>query len=110
MITPKLLKNEENARVIPFRPRAPHSWNGKSRLRVQTRSPVPDLSKYSGAPEEDDYRQRMLINVLAFLVLSLMVYCGIWIADNMSQRAKVQDCVLMDRTNCAPILVPRSTR
>jgi hypothetical protein len=35
-----------------------------------------------------------------------MVFFGVWIADNMTQRAKVQDCVLVGRTNCAPIPVP----
>jgi len=43
------------------------------------------------------------MNVLAFLVLSLMVYCGLWIADNMLKRARDQDCMLMGLTNCAPI-------
>jgi hypothetical protein len=48
----------------------------------------------------------MLMNALAFAVLSAMIFFGVWIADNMSQRAKDQDCVLLNRTNCAPIPVP----
>jgi hypothetical protein len=48
----------------------------------------------------------MLMNALAFAVLSVMVFFGVWIADNMTQRAKDQDCVLLDRNNCAPIPVP----
>jgi hypothetical protein len=46
------------------------------------------------------------MNLFAFLVLSLIVNCGVWIADNMVQRARDQDCVLIGRTNCAPIPVP----
>jgi hypothetical protein len=46
------------------------------------------------------------MNLLAFLVLALIVYCGIWLANSMSQLRKDQDCVLSGRTNCAPIRVP----
>jgi hypothetical protein len=104
------LKNEEKGRVLPFRPRATRSWNDKLRLRDQPRSPVADLSKYSRGPEADDYRHRMMMNLFAFLVLSLIVYCGVWIADNMAQRAKDQDCVLIGRTNCTPVPVPTQAR
>jgi len=95
---------QKTGRILPFRPRA-HSRRDKP-MREQTRSPVPDLSKYSRLPEEEDYAHRMLMNVLALLFLSVMVYCGIWIADNMSQRSKDQDCVLAGRTNCALIPLP----
>jgi hypothetical protein len=104
------LKNEERGRVLPFRPRTSRSWNDKLRLRDQPRSPVNDVSKYSRGPEEDDYRHRMMMNLLAFLVLSLIVYCGVWLADNMSQRAKDLDCVLIGRTKCASIPVPSQMR
>jgi hypothetical protein len=109
MMPQKPLKNGdngENGHVIPFRPRALRPSKGKPRPRDFTRSPVPDLSKYSREPEEDDYRHRMRMNLFAFAALSLIVYCGIWIADNMSERTKVQDCILIGRTNCAPIPVP----
>jgi hypothetical protein len=103
-------KDEEKGRVLPFRPRAPRSWNAKLRLRDQPRPPVDDLSKYSRGPEEDNYRQRMVMNLLAFLVLALIVYCGIWLANTMSQLRKDQDCALSGRTNCAPIRVPGDPR
>jgi hypothetical protein len=102
--------NEEKGRVLPFRPRATRAWKDKLLLRDQPHSPVADLSKYSRGPEEDDYRHQMTMNLLAFLALSLIVYCGVWIADNMSQRDKDHDCVLIGRTNCAPIPVPSNAR
>jgi hypothetical protein len=105
----KPYKNEERGRVLPFRPRASHSWNDKLRLR-QLRSPVDDLSRYSRNPEQDDYRHRMLMNLLAFLVLSVLVCCGVWLTDNLSQRAKPRDCILIGETNCAPIQVRSNTR
>src|SRR5271169_4472916 len=99
-------KDQEKGRVLPFRPRAPRSWNAQLRLRDQTRSPVDDLSKYSRAPDEESYRHRMVMNLLAFLVLALIVFCGIWLANTMTQLRKDQDCVLSGRTNCALIQVP----
>jgi hypothetical protein len=95
------LRIEERGRVLPFRPRAKRSHNDKL-----PRSPVPDLTRFHRLPEDEDYGQRMLMNALAFAALSVMIFFGVWIADNMSQRAKGQDCVLLGRTNCAPIPVP----
>ena len=74
-------KDEEKGRILPFRPRAPRSWNAQLRLRDQMRSPVDDLSKYSRGPDEDNYRHRMMMNLLAFLVLALIVSCGIWLPN-----------------------------
>jgi hypothetical protein len=99
------LRTEERGRVLPFRPRAVRSRNDKL-LREQARSPVPDLSRFHRLSDKEDYGHRMLMNALAFAVLSVMVFFGVWIADNMTQRTKVQDCILLGRTNCAPIPVP----
>jgi len=110
MTSPEPSKDEEKGRVLPFRPRAPRSWNAQLRLRDQSRSPVDDLSKYSRSPDEDNHRHRMVMNLLAFLVLALIVYCGIWLANTLSQLRKDQDCVLSGRTNCAPIQVPVNPR
>jgi hypothetical protein len=97
-------RGEERGRVLPFTPRAARSRND-TRPR-EARSPVPDLSRFQRPPEDEDYRHRMLMNALAFAVLSVMILFGVWIADNMSERAKGQDCILLGRTNCAPIPVP----
>jgi hypothetical protein len=99
------LRIEERGRVLPFRPRAVRTRIEKV-SREQARSPVPDLSRFQQLPEDDDYGHRMLMNALAFAVLSVMIFCGVWIADNMTQRAKDQDCILLGRTNCMPIPVP----
>jgi hypothetical protein len=96
----QLTKDVEKGRVLPFRPSAPNSWNARLRLRDQSRSPVSDLSKFSRGPEEDDYPHRMFMNLLAFLALSFIVGCGIWLVDNMSERIKDQDCRLISRTDC----------
>ena len=97
--------------MLPFRPRAVRARTEKL-SREQARSPVPDLSRFHQLPkdddngQEDDYGHRMLMNALAFAVLSVMVFFGVWIADNMTKRANDQDCILLGRTNCMPIPVP----
>ena len=94
---------EDRGRVVPFRPRTSRaSWNARL-LPGQPRSPVSDLSKYSRGPEEDDYLHRMFVNLLAFLALSFIVGCGVWLADNISETNKDQDCGRASQTNCRPI-------
>jgi hypothetical protein len=93
---------EEKGRVLPFRPRTSRSsWNAKL-LQDESRSPISDLSEYSRGPEEEDYPHRMFVNLLAFLALSFIVGCGIWLADNISER-KDQDCGRISRENCTPV-------
>jgi ferric-dicitrate binding protein FerR (iron transport regulator) len=103
-------KDEEKGRVLQFRPRTPRSWNAHLRLRDKLRSPVEDLSKYSRDRDEDNFRHRMKVNLLAFAALALIVACGVWLANTMAEMRKNQDCVLTGRTNCAPIQVPTEPR
>jgi hypothetical protein len=93
-------KDADKGRILPFRPSTPHSWNARLRLRDQSRSPISDLSKFSRGREEDNYPHRMFMNLLAFLVLSFVIGCGIWLANNMSEWNKDQDCRLISRTYC----------
>ena len=80
--------------------------DARLRLRDQSRSPVNDLSKFSRGSEEDDYPHRMFMNLLAFLVLSFIVGCGVWLADNLSEQNKDQDCGRISRTYCVPMPGP----
>ena len=104
-------RDEEKGRILLFRPRIPRARNDNLRRPHPLRSPpVDDLSKYERSRENDSYRPRMVNNLLAFAVLSLIVYCGIWLANTMAQLRADQDCVLTGRTNCAPIKVPLDPR
>ena len=103
-------RDEEKGRVVAFRPRIPRARNDNRRPPGPLRSPVDDLSKYEQSRENDNYRHRMVNNLLAFVVLGLIVYCGIWLANTMAQLRTNQDCVLTGRTNCAPIKVPLDSR
>jgi hypothetical protein len=103
-------RDEERGRVVQFRPRVPRARNDNLRPNHPRRSPVEDVGKYTRSGEDDNYRHRMVNNVLAFLVLCLIVFCGIWLANTMAQMRRDQDCFLSGRTNCAPIKVPVTSR
>ena len=68
--------------------------------------PVDDLSRYEEEDRNINYRQRMLMNVIALVIVSLLVGAGVWIADTIADMEKAQDCVMQGRQNCAPIEVP----
>ncbi len=68
--------------------------------------PSDDLSGYEEEGRNINYRQRMLMNVIAVLVVSLLIAAGVWIADTIAAMQKDQDCVLQGRQNCAPIELP----
>jgi hypothetical protein len=53
---------------------------------------------------------QMFMNLLAFLVLSFIVGCGIWLADNISDRDKDLNCGRISPTNCVPMPGPSGTR
>jgi hypothetical protein len=64
-----------------------------------------DLAQY----EEEapiDYRQRMLMNLIAVAIVSALICVGVWIADTIADMQKAQDCIMQGRQNCAPIQMP----
>ena len=62
------------------------------------------LGNFDGLEEgEDDYRHRMKMNVLGFLVATLLVISGTWIIDTMAEVRRIQECFLAGGRNCAPI-------
>ena len=88
-VTPER-SSSDNGRVVPFRrPGAPR-W-----LAPQH------------AESPDDYRHRMTMNLLGFLVTIVLIVAGLWLVDKIAEFRKAQDCYLSGRRNCAPIEVPR---
>ena len=65
-----------------------------------------DLAAFEEEDGHIDYRHRMLMNVIAVLIVSVLITAGVWIADTIAAMQKVQDCALQGRQNCAPIEVP----
>jgi hypothetical protein len=68
-------------------------------------APLDDLAHYEDEGRNIDYRHRMLMNVIAVVVVSLLVGLGVWIADTIAEMQKAQDCIMQGRQNCAPIKV-----
>jgi hypothetical protein len=102
--------DDGSRRVVLFRPRA-----GRYQRVVQAEAPdggcpVSDLGKYERPPGPDNYRQRMLVNVLAFAFTVVLAVVGIWIAETMAVMRKNQDCVLTGRRGCTPVDVKAMNR
>lgn len=72
-------------------------------------SPVADLGRFERVGD-DDYRQRMINNVLALALTLALMAAGIWIADTMASIRNHEDCVLAGGRNCAPVEVPVNPR
>ena len=94
-------------RVVPFRP--PGGPPGRPGRRWPPHSPQPPatpvegLAKYEGGEGDDDYRHRMLVNLAGLAVTIMLAVAGGWLAMQIAEMRKNQDCVLSGRRNCAPI-------
>ena len=86
--------SDSEHRVVSFR---------RGRPAPPPPAPVEDLAKYQRSEGADDYRHRMIVNVLAFLFVVGLIGAGIWLADTMAQMRKNQDCVLSGRSGCTPV-------
>jgi hypothetical protein len=98
---------QETGRVVQLRPRlrqraAPEGLSG--------RPAIEDIGKYERGGREDDYRHRMLMNVLGFLTCAVLVAAGVWIANAIAELRSHQDCVFSGRHDCAHIDVPSRVR
>jgi len=78
---------------------------------VTSRAPPPpavdDLAKYERGENPDDYRHRMVVNVVAFVFVIALIAAGLWLADTMAAMRKNQDCVLSGRRGCTPVEVTK---
>lgn len=96
-------KDKERGRVVPFV--RPGKRRGADPRPPQPESPVEDISKYAQEDVPDDYRQRMINNVLVLAFCVVLVAIGVWLANGIAQMRKNQDCVLSGRRNCAEVVV-----
>jgi len=69
--------------------------------------PVEDLTKYERSEGPDDYRHRMIVNLLGFAFVIALIGAGYWLADTMASMRKNQDCVLSGRRGCTPVEVTK---
>lgn len=103
MAFPKEAQDTETGRILAFRPRISLGTKKKNPKPGHYDVPIDDLQKYESDGEPDDYRRRMIINVIAFAFILVLTFAGIWIAEQMALLRKHQDCALSGRKNCADI-------
>lgn len=109
--------NAEEARasgqILTFRQRQPAPSRLSSRVPavdgVDDKS-IDDLARYEDEDANINYKHRMLMNVIAVVIVSMLVGVGVWIADTIADLEKIQDCAMQGRQNCAPIELPVSTK
>jgi hypothetical protein len=100
---------DDEHRVLPFRPRSALGSHAGRAHRADpdeepTVSPVRDLTSYeSEEAGEDNYRHRMMVNLAALVVTVVLAIAGGWLALQMAELRKKEDCVLSGRRNCMPI-------
>jgi hypothetical protein len=103
---------DETDRVVPFRPRGripvrlPSDNATPKWTQGDSRPPVEDIAKFQHTADDDDYRQRMTMNVLALAACIGLALAGIWLANAIAQMRKNQDCVLSGRPGCTHVDVP----
>jgi hypothetical protein len=111
-----------SAKVLPFRPRGLVGQGPASRPppRPAVESsddesePFDDLAQYEQDREQQDesvnYPRRMLMNIIAVTVLTILIGAGVWLADTIAYMERNQDCILQGRQNCAPIEIAAPVR
>jgi hypothetical protein len=105
---------DEFGQVLPFRRRpspftiaAVPAARPDTQFRAAGQTADNDFARYEQEQDEPiDYRQRMLMNMIAAAIVILLIGSGVWIADTIGAMQKDQDCALQGRTNCAPIEAP----
>lgn len=95
-----------DAKIIPFR-RAAHPESEVAPAEPVGQA-VEGLEKFESEP--DDYRQRMLVNVIAGAFVVALGAAGIWLVLALATLNKSQECVLAGRPNCAHISIDGHTR
>jgi hypothetical protein len=75
--------------VIRFRHRLPQTGETAKSSAVPKHAPnivyLLSLAKYESDGEEDDYRQRMLENGVAFAITIALIAAGVWLASNLHE-------------------------
>lgn len=106
--TARVLKFERRRRARPPRVAAPTTMAAdREGVGAEMADELTDdLARYEDDDAQVDYRQRMLMNVIAVVIVTMLVGAGVWIADTIAAMEKVQDCAMQGRQNCAPIEVP----
>jgi hypothetical protein len=100
---------DDEHQVLQFRPRNEKAGSRHvQQLRHSPQKATPPqadgLARYETEDEDtDNYRHRMMVNVAALLVTVALAVAGGWLAMQIADLRKKQDCVLSGRSNCMRI-------
>lgn len=72
--------------------------------------PAEELEKFARHDEPDDFKHRMLVNLIAFGFVALLVVSALWLANSLATMRKDQDCVLSGKRGCTTVETPAKTR
>lgn len=104
-----------DARVVRFPPRTLETAPGPPRddrtgNEASDPAPAPSATSHpdTGASDTDDFKHRMWANAAALVFTVILTAVGIWLAMSIADMRATQDCVLMGRSNCAPISAPHA--
>jgi hypothetical protein len=104
---PNPSETQESGQILKFRLRRRERPQPPRRAASGGEAePLDDLAQYEEEDAHIDYRQRMLMNLIAVAIVVALVGVGVWIADTIADMENAQDCVMQGRQNCAPIEVP----
>jgi hypothetical protein len=82
---------DDDHRILSFRPRH-DKINGTARRREPAHDHDPSISlilnlaKFEVDNREGDYRHRMIVNGLVFVVLLALILIGVWLAANINDQ------------------------
>jgi hypothetical protein len=98
---------ETFGQVLRLEPRRPHKFPLNAPVIDSADDDVDEFARFEQEQDEPiNYRQRMMMNVIALAIVALLVGLGVWIADTIADLQREQDCLMQGRSNCAPIEVP----
>ena len=82
----------DDPRVVHFTPRdkrhAPRTSDSGGFDLEACDSVVPSLAVYERCEGDDDFRQRMAMNCIAFVVNLLLIIVGVWLADRITSSER----------------------
>src|SRR5436305_1463406 len=96
-------QSPQSAQVLPFRPRGEKTRAQRPQAGAPQPPALESLAKYEGADVDDNYRHRMMVNLAGLLVTVALAVIGVWLAVQIADLRKKQDCIFSGRRNCAPI-------
>lgn len=104
-------RHADLGRVIPFPPRPPRGAPERPETPFSdSETVVADLRRYQRAREEEDYRHRMVVNALALAFCIVLAIAGVWLANEIAEMKRIEDCVLAGRTACVPLPISANAR